>query len=81
MTTSPASACRCRPLTIRSSSPLMAATKHARGGRHIGWRRLGGAACDSSRSYDVHGLFMSNWDDEDSYCTSAQDYQDARDGS
>src|ERR1700694_2948311 len=28
--------------------------------------------------YDVHGLFMSNWDDEDSYCTSAQDYQDAR---
>jgi tRNA-uridine 2-sulfurtransferase len=28
--------------------------------------------------YDVHGLFMNNWDDEDSYCTSAQDYQDAR---
>jgi tRNA-uridine 2-sulfurtransferase len=28
--------------------------------------------------FDVHGLFMSNWDDEDSYCTSAQDYQDAR---
>jgi tRNA-uridine 2-sulfurtransferase len=28
--------------------------------------------------HDVHGLFMSNWDDEDSYCTSAQDYQDAR---
>ena len=28
--------------------------------------------------YDVHGLFMSNWNDEDSYCTSAQDYQDAR---
>jgi tRNA-specific 2-thiouridylase len=28
--------------------------------------------------YDVHGLYMSNWDDEDSYCTSAQDYQDAR---
>ena len=28
--------------------------------------------------HEVHGLFMSNWDDEDSYCTSAQDYQDAR---
>ena len=28
--------------------------------------------------HDVHGLYMSNWDDEDSYCTSAQDYQDAR---
>jgi tRNA-uridine 2-sulfurtransferase len=28
--------------------------------------------------YEVHGLYMSNWDDEDSYCTSAQDYQDAR---
>jgi tRNA-uridine 2-sulfurtransferase len=28
--------------------------------------------------YEVHGLYMSNWDAEDSYCTSAQDYQDAR---
>lgn len=28
--------------------------------------------------HEVHGLFMSNWDDEDAYCTSAQDYQDAR---
>ncbi len=29
--------------------------------------------------YDVHGLYMSNWeDDEDGYCTSAQDFQDAR---
>jgi len=28
--------------------------------------------------HDVHGLFMDNWDDADSYCTSAQDYQDAR---
>ena len=28
---------------------------------------------------DVHGLFMSNWEeDEDGYCTSAQDFQDAR---
>lgn len=28
--------------------------------------------------FDVHALFMSNWDDDDAYCTSAQDFQDAR---
>ncbi len=29
--------------------------------------------------YDVHGLFMNNWqDDEDGYCQAAQDFQDAR---
>src|SRR3982750_3525825 len=30
--------------------------------------------------YEVQGLFMSNWDDEDDdvYCTSAADFQDAR---
>ena len=28
--------------------------------------------------YDVQGLFMSNWDEDDGYCTAAQDYQDAR---
>ena len=28
--------------------------------------------------FDVHGLFMSNWEDDDSYCTGAQDFQDAR---
>ncbi len=28
--------------------------------------------------YEVHGLYMSNWDDDDSYCTGAQDFQDAR---
>jgi len=28
--------------------------------------------------YDVHGLYMSNWDDDDSYCTGARDFQDAR---
>lgn len=27
---------------------------------------------------DVQGLYMENWDAEDQYCTSAQDYQDAR---
>jgi tRNA-uridine 2-sulfurtransferase len=26
----------------------------------------------------VQGLFMSNWDDEDGYCTTAMDFQDAR---
>ena len=30
--------------------------------------------------WQVHGLFMSNWeeDDDDHYCTAAQDFQDAR---
>src|ERR1700738_5543611 len=29
--------------------------------------------------YAVQGLFMSNWeDDDDAYCTTAQDFQDAR---
>src|ERR1700744_6350245 len=27
---------------------------------------------------EVQGLFMSNWDEEDVYCTQAQDFQDAR---
>jgi tRNA-specific 2-thiouridylase len=32
------------------------------------------------QGYDVQGLFMSNWDDadDDVYCTSAADFQDAR---
>jgi tRNA-specific 2-thiouridylase len=31
------------------------------------------------QGWDVQGLFMNNWEeDEDSYCTAAQDYQDAR---
>ena len=31
------------------------------------------------QGWDVHGLFMSNWeDDDDGYCTAAQDFQDAR---
>jgi tRNA-uridine 2-sulfurtransferase len=31
------------------------------------------------QGWDVQGLFMSNWDeDDDSYCTAAEDYQDAR---
>ena len=31
------------------------------------------------QGYAVQGLFMSNWDeDEDGYCTAAQDFQDAR---
>jgi tRNA-uridine 2-sulfurtransferase len=28
--------------------------------------------------FDVQGLFMSNWDDGDTYCTAAEDFQDAR---
>ncbi len=30
------------------------------------------------RGHDVHGLFMANWEDDDGYCTAAQDFQDAR---
>ena len=31
------------------------------------------------QGWEVHGLFMSNWDEEDDvYCTAAQDFQDAR---
>ncbi|HEV2268000.1 MAG TPA: tRNA 2-thiouridine(34) synthase MnmA, partial [Steroidobacteraceae bacterium] len=31
------------------------------------------------QGWEVHGLFMSNWeDDDDGYCTAAQDFQDAR---
>jgi tRNA-uridine 2-sulfurtransferase len=30
------------------------------------------------QGYDVQGLFMSNWEEEDDYCTTARDYQDAR---
>ena len=31
------------------------------------------------QGYEVQGLFMSNWEDEDdAYCTAARDYQDAR---
>ena len=37
------------------------------------------AACLRQEGYDVHGLFMFNWDeDEEAYCTAADDYQDAR---
>jgi len=28
--------------------------------------------------FDVQGLFMHNWDQDDDYCTTARDYQDAR---
>ena len=31
------------------------------------------------RGWEVHGLFMSNWEEDDTgYCTAAQDFQDAR---
>ena len=28
--------------------------------------------------YSVQALFMSNWEDDDGYCTTAADFQDAR---
>jgi tRNA-specific 2-thiouridylase len=36
------------------------------------------ALCLQREGWDVHGLFMSNWDEEDAYCTAAADFQDAR---
>src|SRR5260221_11791660 len=27
--------------------------------------------------FEVQGLFMSNWEDDDGYCTTAADFQDA----
>jgi tRNA-specific 2-thiouridylase len=30
------------------------------------------------QGYEVQGLFMSNWDEADQYCTQAEDFQDAR---
>jgi tRNA-specific 2-thiouridylase len=30
------------------------------------------------QGHDVEGLFMSNWDEDDAYCTIARDFQDAR---
>ena len=30
------------------------------------------------QGYDVQGLFMSNWEDDDGYCTVSEDFQDAR---
>jgi len=30
------------------------------------------------QGHAVQGLFMSNWEDDDGYCTEAQDFQDAR---
>ena len=30
------------------------------------------------QGHEVEGLFMANWDEDDAYCTIAQDFQDAR---
>ncbi|MGH8226401.1 MAG: tRNA 2-thiouridine(34) synthase MnmA [Steroidobacteraceae bacterium] len=30
------------------------------------------------QGFDVQGLHMSNWEDDDGYCTASRDYQDAR---
>jgi tRNA-specific 2-thiouridylase len=36
------------------------------------------ALCLLRAGYEVQGLHMTNWEDDDGYCTAAQDYQDAR---
>lgn len=30
------------------------------------------------QGYQIEGLFMNNWEEDDTYCTAAQDFQDAR---
>lgn len=30
------------------------------------------------QGHEVHGVFMDNWDEDDNYCTAAEDFQDAR---
>jgi tRNA-specific 2-thiouridylase len=30
------------------------------------------------QGYEVHGLFMQNWDEDDTYCDAAADFQEAR---
>jgi tRNA-specific 2-thiouridylase len=30
------------------------------------------------QGFEVQGLFMSNWEEDDEYCTTAEDFQDAR---
>src|SRR5437660_1167057 len=43
------------------------------------WRFEPKALLLKDAGHDVQGLFMSNWEeDDDGYCTAAQDYQDAR---
>lgn len=36
------------------------------------------ALCLLNDGFEVHGLHMTNWDEDDSYCTAAEDYQVAR---
>ena len=36
------------------------------------------AALLKDDGYDVHALHMTNWEDDDGYCTAAEDLQDAR---
>jgi len=36
------------------------------------------ALCLVRAGHDVQGLHMTNWEDDDGYCTAAGDYQDAR---
>ena len=51
--------------------------RHRRPLRRRGFRGRGPAAEEAG--WDVQGLFMSNWEeDDDAYCTAAEDYQDAR---
>jgi len=48
-------------------------------GRSGGGDSAGAGLLRKQQGADVQGLFMSNWEeDDDAYCTAAQDFQDAR---
>ena len=70
----PASACRSSPATCPCCPPGARVIVGLSGGVDSAVAAL----LLKESGWEVHGLFMSNWEEDDGYCTAAQDYQDAR---